>query len=192
MKIKLAIFASGGGSNALKIIEYFRGHENINVALIVTNQPHAGVIQHAEANHLPYYIHEKGELSTDTFTDFLTEHKIGAIILAGYLKKIPQALIEKFSNRIINIHPALLPKYGGKGMYGHFVHEAVVRDGEKQSGLTIHLVNEKYDEGRVLFQAICPVFPHDNANEVAKRVLALEHKYFATVIERHLLSLQQV
>lgn len=189
MKIKLAIFASGGGSNALKIIEYFRGHENIIVSLIVTNQPHAGVIQHARDNALPYYIHEKGELATDAFADLLNEHKIGAIILAGYLKKIPEALIEKYANRIINIHPALLPRYGGKGMYGHFVHEAVVRDGETQSGMTIHLVNEKYDEGKVLFQAICPVFAHDNADEVAKRVLALEHKYFASVIERYLLSL---
>lgn len=189
MKIKLAIFASGGGSNALKIIEYFHGHEKINVALIVTNLSNAGVIQHAMAHHLPYYTHEKDELSTDAFSDFLTEHKIGAIILAGYLRKIPEALIAKFTNRIINIHPALLPKYGGKGMYGHFVHEAVVRDGETQSGMTIHLVNENYDEGKVLFQAICPVFPSDKADDVAQRVLALEHKYFAAVIERHLLSL---
>ncbi len=190
MKHRLAIFASGGGSNALKIIEYFQKSDAIKVALIVTNHAHAGVTLHAATHQIDLHILEPGSSGKQPFLDVLKKKGITAIILAGYLKKIPPALIRQYPDRIINIHPALLPAYGGKGMYGHFVHEAVVSAGETQSGMTIHLVNEKYDEGRPLFQAICPVFPDDNAELLAARVLTLEHRYFAPVIERYLLSVE--
>lgn len=190
MKHRLAIFASGGGSNASKIIEYFQNSNAIEVGLIVTNNPHAGVTMHAKNHQIELHILEPGTAGLPSFLDVLKNKGITAIILAGYLKMIPPALIRQYPDRIINIHPALLPAYGGKGMYGHFVHEAVVSAGETQSGMTIHLVNEKYDEGRPLFQAICPVFPDDTPELLAARVLTLEHRYFAPVIERYLLSLE--
>lgn len=185
-KIKLAVFASGGGSNAMAIQRYFQQHERIEVAAYLTNRPDSGVVKLAEAHHKALLIFTSKELNhTNKVLDFLQYHAIDLIILAGFLLKIPENLIVSFPDRIINIHPALLPKYGGKGMYGHFVHEAVKAAGDAESGMTIHLVNEHYDEGAILFQEKCMVHPEDTAAEIAAKVLILEHKNFAPIIEAY-------
>jgi len=187
--IRLAIFASGGGSNADKICEYFHQHSGISVACIVSNKANAGVRDIASKHHVPFEY-----LTNDEFAEgqevikTCKSHQVDAIILAGFLRKIPISLIKAFSNRIINIHPALLPKYGGKGMYGRHVHQAVYDSKEKTSGPTIHLVNENYDEGAILFQAEVELTSGDQPKEIAKKVLQLEHKYYAPVIEEYLQS----
>lgn len=191
MKWRLAVFASGGGSNALQLMHRFQSHPHIEIVWVVCNVAGAGVLDHASAFKIPSHVISRGETQQPEFIQKLQHHGVDAIILAGYLWKIPAVLVETFPNKIINIHPALLPSYGGKGMFGHHVHEAVVAHKEKQTGLTIHLVNEKYDEGRHLFQAICPVYPTDTPNDVATRVLKLEHQYFGQVIEEYLLSLSR-
>jgi phosphoribosylglycinamide formyltransferase 1 len=186
---KIAVFASGGGSNALKIITYFEKHPNIQVALIVCNKPNAGVLVIAATNNIPYLIIEKDPFyNGDGYTAALQAANISFIVLAGFLWKIPATLIQAYPNKIINIHPALLPKYGGKGMYGHFVHEAVVKNGETESGITIHYVDEVYDHGSPIFTTTCPVLTTDTAETLAKRVLELEHAHFAKVIEQVVLG----
>ena len=183
-KKRIAIFASGAGSNAQKIIDYFNGHNTIRVALIVCNKPNAGVVQIASKEKIPLLIVEKETFFRgDAYVDFLEENNINFIVLAGFLWKIPNALIAAYPNKIINIHPALLPKYGGKGMYGHFVHDAVIANGDKESGITIHYVNENFDEGTHIFQASCPVLPTDTPDSLAARIHTLEHTHFAQVIE---------
>ncbi|MBL0083338.1 MAG: phosphoribosylglycinamide formyltransferase [Saprospiraceae bacterium] len=191
MRLKLAIFASGGGSNALQLMRKFKDHPTIEVSWLVCNVPGAGALSHAAEFQIPTYVLAQGEAKQEDFIKQLKDRGIDALILAGYLWKIPSALVAAYPNKIINIHPALLPAYGGKGMFGMEVHKAVVKNKEKQTGLTIHLVNEKYDEGRPLFQAICPVYPEDTAEAVASRVLALEHQYFGQIIEEYLLSVYQ-
>ena len=186
-KKHIAIFASGGGSNAEVIMKYFKEHEKINVSLIVTNNPQAGVIEKAEKHNVPVYIGKNEDFNTTAFLELLNKLQVDFIILAGYLKKIPTLLLENFHNKIINIHPALLPKFGGKGMYGMNVHKAVVEAKEKRSGMTIHLVNEHYDEGAVIEQHEVEINSSDNAETVAKKVLELEHKYFAPCIEKVIL-----
>ncbi len=151
--INIAILASGSGTNAEAIVKHLQNHREIRVVLILTNKHNAGVLDRADRLGIQKAVFSKAELESESFIELLKEKEVGLVILAGFLLKIPVSLIESFPNKIINIHPALLPKYGGKGMYGHHVHEAVLQNKEKESGITIHIVNEAYDEGRHLFQA---------------------------------------
>jgi formyltetrahydrofolate-dependent phosphoribosylglycinamide formyltransferase len=180
----IAIFASGAGSNAQKIIDHFRHSGHIKISLIVCNKPGAGVLTIATKENIPALIIDKEKFFRDNaYTDELKENKIDFIILAGFLWKIPAALIKAFPGKIVNIHPALLPKYGGKGMYGHHVHEAVINAKEKESGITIHYVDEHYDHGDPIFQAKCAVFENDTAESLAQRIHFLEHEHYPKVIE---------
>jgi phosphoribosylglycinamide formyltransferase-1 len=182
---KIAIFASGAGSNAAKIIERFQQHETIQVSLIVSNKAGAGIMKIAEENHIPALLIDKEKFfDGNGYADELKERNIDLIVLAGFLWKIPNSLIEAYPQHIINIHPALLPKYGGKGMYGRFVHQVVIDNKEKESGITIHFVDGHYDNGDVIFQATCPVLEHDTADSLAKRVQLLEHEHYPKEIER--------
>ena len=185
----MAVFASGAGSNAAKIIDRFHAHKSIKIALIVCNKPEAGVLQIAANEKIPSLIIEKEKFfHGDAYINELAEKEIDFIILAGFLWKIPTALIKAFPERIINIHPALLPKYGGKGMYGQYVHQAVIDNHEKESGITIHYVDELYDHGKIIFQASCPVFSNDTAASLAKKIALLEHTHFPRVIEEVILN----
>ncbi len=185
----IAIFASGSGSNAQRIIEYFQGHPTIRVTLVLTNNPQAGVLERATKLGVPSLVFTRAELyESDTVLQQLRETKVSFIVLAGFLWLMPSNLVEAFPDRIVNIHPALLPKFGGKGMYGTRVHEAVVQAGEKESGITIHLVNNRYDEGQVIFQAACSLSPSDTPEIVARKVQHLEHRHFPRVIEQFLLA----
>ena len=187
---KLAIFASGSGSNAEKIIEYFSENKNISVDLILTNNPKAGVIDRAKKYQIPVVLFDKKTfIETNKIVQLLDNQGISLIILAGFLWLIPENLVKKFPNKIINIHPALLPKYGGKGMWGHRVHEAVVANNETESGITIHFVNENYDEGNIIFQAKCAILPTDSPEDVAAKVLKLEHEFFPKIIEKLVMRL---
>jgi phosphoribosylglycinamide formyltransferase-1 len=186
----IAILASGAGSNAQKILEYFSDRMDIAVRLIVSNKPEAGVLNIAKLASVDTLV-----VSRDSFyssTDLLVEldkYNIDFIVLAGFLWLIPPYLIQHYPERIINIHPALLPKYGGKGMYGHFVHEAVHSAKETHSGITIHYVNEKYDEGSIVFQERCEILPSDQPVDIARKVQVLEHSYYPTVIDQLVSSL---
>ena len=181
--VKLAIFASGRGSNAEAILQ-FQSQANYEVALIVVSRSQALVTNFAREKGIPLIVLEKERFQQEILLlESLNEYGIELICLAGFLWKIPDYLIKAFPERIINIHPSLLPKYGGKGMYGSKVHEAVVASGERESGITIHLVNEEYDKGKILFQAKVPVYEKDTAADLASRVLALEHQHFPTVIQ---------
>jgi len=180
----IAIFASGAGSNAHQIIRHFTGSAKAKISLIVCNKPGAGILQIAEKEHIPTLLIEK-ELffQGDAYVPELQKKGIDLIILAGFLWKIPPALIRAYPDRIVNIHPALLPKYGGKGMYGRHVHQAVIENKEAVSGISIHFVDELYDNGAVIFQASCPVLEGDTPESLAKRVQELEHDHFPKVIE---------
>ena len=185
----LAIFASGAGSNAQKILEHFKGHPSIRVALIVCNKPGAGVLQIAANFGVPVLMIEKKDFEHgNMYVKELAKYEIDFIVLAGFLWKMPEAFLNAFPRHMINIHPALLPKYGGKGMYGAHVHEAVIAAGEKTSGITIHWVNEHYDEGAIIFQATCYIEPGDTPNDLANKIHALEHAHFAPTIEKLLLK----
>ena len=181
---KLAIFASGTGTNAQKIIDHFRDREDVSINLIISNKPEAGIMKIAAAENIPALVIDKEKFFRgNAYTDELRSRGINLIVLAGFLWKIPTALIEAFPEKIINIHPALLPKYGGKGMYGHFVHDAVIASGDVETGITIHLVDELYDHGKNIFQATVPVEKNDTADSIAKKVQLLEHQYYPTVID---------
>jgi phosphoribosylglycinamide formyltransferase-1 len=186
----IAILASGAGSNAQKILEHFSDRMDIAVRLIVSNKQEAGVLNIAKVASIDTFI-----VTRDSFyatTDLLVEldkRNIDFIVLAGFLWLIPPYLIQHYPDRIINIHPALLPKYGGKGMYGHFVHEAVHLAKDNHSGITIHYVNEKYDEGSIVFQERCEILPSDQPEDIAKKVQILEHLYYPTVIDQLVSSL---
>lgn len=181
---QIAIFASGAGSNARKILEHFQDHAKVRVALIVSNKPHAGVLQIAAEYNVPTLLIEKERFFRgDAYVDELKAAGIDFIVLAGFLWKVPVTLIQAFPQQIVNIHPALLPNYGGKGMYGHFVHEAVIQNKETESGISIHLVDELYDHGKLLFQARCEVNPQDTADSLAAKIHELEHRHYAAVIE---------
>ncbi|MDI9363985.1 MAG: phosphoribosylglycinamide formyltransferase [Flavobacterium sp.] len=185
----IAIFASGAGSNAAKIIEHLQNNQHIQVALIVCNKPQAGVLNIAKANNIETLLIEKDQFFRgDAYINVLNTKNINFIVLAGFLWKVPAALIKAYPNKIINIHPALLPKYGGKGMYGHFVHEAVVANGETESGITIHYVNENFDEGKHIFQASCAVSKADTPATVAAKIQQLEHQHFSRVVEEVVLT----
>ncbi|HEY0653484.1 MAG TPA: phosphoribosylglycinamide formyltransferase [Chryseosolibacter sp.] len=186
---RIAIFASGNGSNAEAIIQYFKGHKSIKVALVLSNNPDAYVLERAKAAGIPAHRFTREEYKQPgKVLEYLSQGGITHIVLAGFLWLVPEYLIKSYRDRIVNIHPALLPKFGGKGMYGSRVHEAVKLAGEKETGITIHLVNEHYDEGRVLFQKSCPVETHFSAMDIAKCVLLLEHKHYPEVIEKWVLG----
>ena len=179
----IAIFASGKGSNAQNIIEHFKNHPSIKVALVVTNNPEAGVIKIAHSNKIISAIVSKDYFgSEEKMLRILNALNIEMILLAGFLQLIPAFLLQKFPNRIINIHPALLPKYGGKGMYGLKVHEAVIANKETETGITIHYVNEKYDEGEVILQKTIAVTPAETPETLSTKVLALEHEWYPKII----------
>ncbi len=179
---KIAIFASGSGSNAENIARYFNNNENLNIKCIYSNKSDAFVLERAKKLNIPTFVFSKNDFyETDIVFDHLNHLGIDLIVLAGFLWLIPENLTQNFM--IINIHPALLPKYGGKGMYGDKVHKAVVENGEKESGITIHYVNENYDEGDIIFQAKCNVLPEDTPDDVASKVHALEYEHFPKVIE---------
>ncbi len=179
---KLAIFASGNGSNAEAIIKYFLADKHVEVAAVYTNNKSAFVLQRADRYGLPATVFTKEEFHAPAFTWQLQQQGFDLLVLAGFMWLVPPALVAAFPDKIINIHPALLPAYGGKGMYGHFVHEAVIRNKEKKSGITIHYVNEQYDRGDILFQAECPVLPDDTPDTLARRIHHLEHHHYPRVI----------
>lgn len=180
----LAIFASGTGSNARKIIEYFRGHPSIQAGLVVCNKPNAGVLHIAQEHGIPTLLLDREKFFRGNgYVDELRSGGIDFIILAGFLWKIPNALVHAYRGRMINIHPALLPKYGGKGMYGNFVHEAVLSNRELHTGITIHYVDEVFDHGEIIFQDQCPVEETDTAATIAQKVHMLEHAHYPRVIE---------
>lgn len=182
--LPIAIFASGAGSNAQKIIDHFRQHTYIKVALIVCNKPGAGVLGIAEREKIPVLLIDKEIFFRgNSYVDELKAAGIQLIVLAGFLWKVPAALIKAFPNRIVNIHPALLPRYGGKGMYGMFVHSAVIAAKEKESGITVHLVDEIYDNGAIIFQASCTIDESDTPESLAQKIHALEHAHYPSVIE---------
>ncbi|MBK7098533.1 MAG: phosphoribosylglycinamide formyltransferase [Sphingobacteriales bacterium] len=189
MAIKIAIFASGAGSNTQRIIDYFKGNSNVQVRLIVCNNAEAGVLRIALNERITSLLIERSRFFKEaSYLPILTEYGIDWIILAGFLWKIPEKMIEAYPHRIINIHPALLPKYGGKGMYGHHVHQAVLDAGDHESGITIHFVDEQYDHGLTIFQAKCPVANDDTPDSLAQKVHILEHKYFPQIIEQVILK----
>lgn len=185
---KLALFASGSGTNVENIAGYFREHPSVSVEMILCNNPEAGVIERAKRLGIPLRLFNREQFRSGEVAAWLTEAGIDWVVLAGFLWLVPKNLVEAFPDRILNIHPALLPKYGGKGMYGHYVHEAVVAAGETESGITIHFVNEHYDEGAILFQATVPVEPGDTPDEVARKIHALEYAHFPAVIEKAVLG----
>ncbi|MBN8853277.1 MAG: phosphoribosylglycinamide formyltransferase [Sphingobacteriales bacterium 50-39] len=186
---QVAIFASGAGSNAARIIDRFRRHPSIKISLIVCNKPDAGVLEIAAKEHIPSLIIEKEQFFRgDAYVAELQRRNISFIVLAGFLWKVPSKLIQAYSGRIINIHPALLPKYGGKGFYGRLVHEAVIAAKEKESGITIHYVDELYDHGQIIFQAGCLIEPNDTPDTLAQKIHGLEHEHFPRVIEELLTS----
>jgi phosphoribosylglycinamide formyltransferase 1 len=186
---RLAIFASGTGSNAKKIVEYFNKNTYINVSLIVSNKKDAPVLEMGQANGIETLVIERQKFyETEDLLQTLQARQIDFIVLAGFLWLMPFYLIKAFERKIVNIHPALLPKYGGKGMYGMRVHEAVKAAGERETGITIHFVDEEYDNGDIIFQEKCYLEPKDTSEEIAHKVQLLEHQYFAPVIEKLLLE----
>ena len=185
--IRLAVFASGTGTNTKKIITYFKGHQKIKITLIVSNKRDSGVLKIADEEHISSLIVQKEKFfQGNAYVDELKEKKIDFIVLAGFLWKIPSLLIRAFPDKIINIHPALLPKYGGKGMYGIHVHEAVIAAKERESGITIHYVDDLYDHGKIIFQKKCVVEETDTPETLAKKIHELEHVNFPLVIEQTL------
>jgi len=182
--VKVAIFASGGGSNAQKIIDHFKSNSVVNISLIVCNKKVAGVLDIAAKEKIPSLVIERDKFfEGDNYLPFLKEMGIDFIVLAGFLWKMPTAIINSYPNRIVNIHPALLPKYGGKGMYGERVHEAVIHANDAVSGITIHFVDELYDHGNTIFQATCPIDETDTAESLAQKIHQLEYLHYPVVIE---------
>ena len=186
-QIKIAIFASGSGTNAENIVDYFKMDSHIKVSLILSNKNSAYVLERARKLNIKSAVFTPDQLNNSTFVDsILDEEKIDAIILSGFLLKVPDRLIAKYAGKIINIHPALLPKFGGKGMYGMKVHKAVIDSGDTQSGITIHLVDEYYDNGTILFQSTCNIEPGDTPELLAEKIHKLEYRYFPQVIGKYL------
>lgn len=180
----IAIFASGEGTNADKIIEYFSNSKLARVVLVVSNNRNAGVLDKASKRNIPTIELEEKKMFADSIVKNLLSKQIDLVVLAGFLWMIPKELIQAFPDKIINIHPALLPKYGGKGMYGMNVHQAVIKSGEKESGITVHYVNEFFDEGEIIFQEKCAVAHNDTPETLSKKVQQLEHQYYPKVIEK--------
>ena len=186
---KIAIFASGSGSNAENIIQYFAQKPQFCVKSVFCNVPDAYVLERAKKYRIPSFVFNREEFrNPDKVFRQLQEQEIDFIVLAGFLWLMPSFITAAWPNKIVNIHPALLPAYGGKGMYGHHVHEAVIAAGEKESGITIHYVNDHYDQGAIIFQAKCPVLPTDTPDDLAVRVHELEYRYFPQIIEETILK----
>lgn len=177
------LFASGAGSNARAVIRHFEHSPLARVVLLVCNNAQAGVLAIAEAHNIPFLLVDRSTFGEKLFLEQLNDYRPDLIVLAGFLWKISPELIHTYSGRIINIHPALLPKYGGQGMYGRFVHEAVLAAGEKESGITIHYVNEQYDEGATIVQAHCTIEPGDSADSISRKVRRLEHSFLPATVE---------
>jgi formyltetrahydrofolate-dependent phosphoribosylglycinamide formyltransferase len=187
--IQIAIFASGAGSNALRLMEHFKQHQQIKIALLVSNKAGAGALHHASNHGISTLVIERERFfNGDTYMPELKSAGIDFIVLAGFLWKIPQALIQAYPQRIVNLHPSLLPQYGGKGMYGKHVHEAVIAAGDEESGITIHFVDEQYDHGATIFQAMCPVDKNDTPETLAAKIHLLEHKHLPIVVENVILD----
>lgn len=181
----IAIFASGSGTNAQKIIEYFSTAKSAKVRLILSNKADAFVLERARKYSIPTLVFDRDDLyKSDKVLRALLEHDISLVVLAGFLWLVPENILDNFPGRVINIHPALLPDYGGKGMYGSRVHRAVIANREKESGISIHYVNSKYDEGDIIFQAKCEVRPDDSPESLAERIHGLEHKYYPRIIDK--------
>lgn len=181
--VRIAVLASGSGTNAERLIEHFAEHLIARVVLVGCDQPDAGILERAWRLQVPSYLFEGRQLVQGDVLDELRGQRIDLVVLAGFMRLVPADMVRAFPDRIVNIHPALLPKYGGKGMYGRHVHEAVIAAGERESGITIHLVNERYDEGRILHQASCPVLPEDTPVTLAERVHQLEHEHYPRIVE---------
>ncbi len=182
---RIAIFASGSGTNAENMVRYFRTHPAARVELVLTNRPAAEVILRAESLDVETVVFNREQFyQTDEIMALLRERAIDFIVLAGFLWLVPSRLLEAYQGRVVNIHPALLPEYGGKGMFGDHVHQAVIDSGDAESGITIHYVNKAYDEGDIIFQATCTVEPDDTPNSLASRIHALEYKHFPEVVEK--------
>lgn len=193
MKKRIAIFASGSGSNAQKIMEHFKRSNDAEVALILTNNPDAYVLQRADNFEVPSHIFDRKEFyETDKIVQLLKNLNIDLVVLAGFLWLVPQNLLKAFPNKIINIHPSLLPKYGGKGMYGEKVHQAVLADGEQESGITIHFVNEAFDEGEIIHQSKFKIEKGDDLKMIKFKVQQLEHQHFPKVIEGLLKKMKSI
>jgi phosphoribosylglycinamide formyltransferase 1 len=186
---RIAIFASGSGTNAERIARYFKDHPSVHVDIILSNRKDAFVLQRAKKLNIESMVFSRDELNSDDgVISRLKARKTDLIVLAGFLWLIPKKLIAAFPEKIVNIHPALLPNYGGKNMYGMKVHEAVIESGDKESGITIHLVDEMYDHGKILFQAKCEVNPDDTPDMLAQKIHQLEYEHFPVVIEKFLSS----
>ena len=190
MPKKLAIFATGSGSNTENICNYFAESSDIEIVLICTNRRDAFIVKRANKLNIPVYIISKNEL--DNFIDLhkkLQNIEVDIIILAGFLLKLPAIMVDSYSNRIINIHPSLLPKYGGKGMYGGNIHKAVIENKETESGISIHFVNQNYDEGEIILQEKCVVSSNETVETLIQKIQKLEHNYFPIAIEKTLKKL---
>ncbi len=184
VKKRIAIFASGSGSNAQKIMEYFKYHDQAEVVLVLTNNPDAFVLQRADNFEIPTHIFDRRDFyETDDVVNLLAKQHVDLVVLAGFLWLVPQNLLRKYPNKIINIHPALLPAYGGKGMYGDRVHQAVLDAGEAESGITIHFINERFDEGEIIYQGRFRIEPGDSLEVVKFKGQQLEHQHYPKVIE---------
>ncbi len=180
----MAIFASGSGTNAQKIMEHFENSSDVQVRIVLVNNPEAGVIQRAEKFNVPVVKFNRQQFSkSNDVVDILVNYQIDLVVLAGFLWLVPANMVEAFPNKIVNIHPALLPNYGGKGMYGDNVHKAVIAAKEKESGITIHYVNNQYDDGAIIAQYTCEINSGDTPDDLAAKIHKLEHQYFPQVIE---------
>jgi len=181
---RIAIFASGNGTNAQNIIEHFSAYSNVEISLILSDNEKAFVLERAKKLKISSYVFSKNDLTqTKSVLQKLKEHNINFIVLAGFLLMIPENILNAYPNKIVNIHPALLPKYGGKGMYGNRVHKTVIESGDKESGISIHYVNKEYDEGQIIFQAKCQVSKNENHEILAKKIHQLEYEHYPKVIE---------
>ena len=188
-KARIAIFASGSGTNAEEIFKYFQHRASTEVVLLLSNNPEAYTLERAKKYGVTTKVFNRNQFrETEEVLNWLNETRVTHLVLAGFLWLLPTYLIKAFPNRIINIHPALLPKYGGKGMYGMKVHEAVKAAGEKETGITIHIVNERYDEGQILFQAACEISISDTPDQIADKVHCLEHTHYPKEIEQWILN----
>lgn len=182
---RIAVFASGSGSNAERFFEHFENSPVGEVALVCCNNPEAYVLERAKQHQIPFCLFTNQEIKEGApVVDKLKEEKIDFVVLAGFLRLIPSEMVAAYPDRIVNIHPALLPKWGGRGMYGSRVHESVVKAGDLETGISIHYVNNQYDEGNIIFQASCPVSPEDGPEEVARKVHKLEHEHYPAVVDR--------
>ena len=182
---RIVIFASGSGSNAENLITYFHNSDTVSVIQVLTNNPHAKVLDRCKRlNVSALSFNRIAFLNSNAVLNILKSSKPDLIVLAGFLWKFPEFILKEFTNKVINIHPALLPKYGGKGMYGMYVHDAVVKNNETETGITIHYVNENYDEGAIIFQAKCNVLATDTAKDVAAKISLLEMKHFPEVVDK--------